>query len=139
VQAGCDVKVNAEPVVGRWDEFRIEQVLINLLTNAMRYGKDAPLDIEVVRAGDRARLTLRDRGPGIGADDQKRIFQQFERAGDRKRGGGLGLGLYISEQIVRAHAGEISVVSEPGAGATFIVELPLESGADESGGSAEAL
>lgn len=130
--AGCEVRVSAEPLVGHWDEFRIEQVLINLLTNAMRYGKDAPIDIEVRRTGASARLTLRDRGPGIGAADQQRIFHQFERAGgDRKRGGGLGLGLYISEQIVRAHAGEISVVSEPGAGATFIVELPLNADAGE--------
>jgi signal transduction histidine kinase len=124
--AGCEVSVTAEPVVGHWDGFRIEQVLINLLTNAMRYGKNAPIDIIVERVGDRARLLLRDRGPGIGIEDQQRIFNQFERAGgDRKRGGGLGLGLYISEQIVRAHAGEISVDSEPGAGAVFIVELPL--------------
>jgi signal transduction histidine kinase len=136
--AGCEVRVSAEPVVGYWDEFRIEQVLINLLTNALRYGKGAPIDIELQSVGKRARLSLRDYGPGIGVEDQQRIFHQFERAGsDRKRGGGLGLGLYISEQIVRAHAGEISVVSEPGAGATFIVELPLDTGAAEAVSAAE--
>jgi signal transduction histidine kinase len=137
--AGCEARVSAEPLVGYWDEFRIEQVLINLLTNAMRYGKDAPIDIEVRRVGDSARLALRDRGPGIGAADQQRIFHQFERAGsDRKRGGGLGLGLYISEQIVRAHAGAISVVSEPGAGATFIVELPLDTRTSEVAGGMDS-
>lgn len=124
--AGCEIGVNGESVVGYWDGFRIEQVLINLLTNAMRYGKEAPIDIDVECSGERARLTVRDRGPGIGIEDQQRIFHQFERAGgDRKRGGGLGLGLYICEQIVRAHDGEIGVVSEPGAGTTFFVELPL--------------
>lgn len=132
--AGCEMSIDAESTVGHWDEFRIEQVLINLLTNAMRYGKGAPIHIEVRANGDRARLSLRDQGPGIGIEDQQRIFRQFERAGgDRKRGGGLGLGLYISEQIVRAHAGEISVVSELGAGTTFIVELPRGSGAAPAG------
>lgn len=131
--AGCEVGVNGAQTVGYWDGFRIEQVLINLLTNALRYGKQAPIDIGIETVGDRARLTVRDRGPGIGAEDQRRIFDQFERAGgDRKRGGGLGLGLYISEQIVRAHGGEIGVVSELGAGTTFVVELPLGSAADEA-------
>lgn len=126
--AGCDISVAAEPVIGYWDGFRIEQVLINLLTNAMRYGKGEPIGIEVSLADGHARLAVRDRGPGIGIEDQQRIFQQFERAGgDRKRGGGLGLGLYICDQIVRAHAGTIRVVSEPGVGATFVVELPLGS------------
>jgi signal transduction histidine kinase len=125
--AGCEARlVSAEPVFGHWDEFRIEQVLINLLTNAMRYGKNAPIDIAVSRVDDHVELTVRDRGPGISQDDQQRIFHQFERAGnDRARGGGLGLGLYISDQIVRAHSGRLSVISEIEQGATFTVALPL--------------
>jgi signal transduction histidine kinase len=127
--AGCEARVSiAEPVVGHWDEFRIEQVLINLLTNAMRYGKNAPIDIVVERSGDLARLSVSDRGPGIAAEDQQRIFNQFERVSkDRARGGGLGLGLYISEQIVKAHGGVIAVNSTLGSGTTFVVELPLNS------------
>ncbi|HSB96530.1 MAG TPA: hybrid sensor histidine kinase/response regulator [Spongiibacteraceae bacterium] len=126
--AGCEVRLSiAEPLIGHWDEFRIEQVLINLLTNAMRYGNNAPIDIAVERLAQNARLSLRDYGPGIDIEDQQRIFHQFERIGkDRARGGGLGLGLYISEQIVRAHGGTITVSSESGAGATFVVELPLD-------------
>jgi signal transduction histidine kinase len=125
--AGCEARLAvAAPVFGHWDEFRIEQVLINLLTNAMRYGKNAPIDIAVTSVGDSVELSVRDYGPGIGPEDQQRIFNQFERAGsDRARGGGLGLGLYISEQIVRAHNGTLAVTSEIAHGATFTVSLPL--------------
>jgi signal transduction histidine kinase len=111
---------------GVWDEFRIEQVLTNLLTNALRYGGGKPVEMVVQQLGGTARMSVRDHGIGIGPDDHERIFEQFERTDDsRKHAAGLGLGLYITRKIVGLHDGQISVESTPGQGATFIVDLPL--------------
>jgi signal transduction histidine kinase len=115
----------AAPVVGTWDRARIEQIITNLLTNAMKYGKGSPIEITVDADGATARLTVRDEGIGIPAEHLERIFERFERAVAPGRYGGMGLGLYISRQIVAAHGGTISVTSRPGAGATFTVLLPL--------------
>jgi signal transduction histidine kinase len=113
-------------VHGVFDEFRIEQVLTNLLTNALRYGGGKPIEVTVRDVGGLARMSVRDQGMGIAPQDQQRIFEQFERTDDsRKQAAGLGLGLYITRQIVRAHGGEIGVESAPGAGAVFRVTLPL--------------
>jgi signal transduction histidine kinase len=118
---------------GVWDEFRIEQVLTNLLTNALRYGGGKPVEMVVQEVGDAARLSVRDHGIGIGPDDQERIFEQFERTDDsRKHAAGLGLGLYITRKIVGLHDGQIRVESTPGQGATFIVDLPLQAKAADS-------
>ncbi|MDC0742792.1 AAA family ATPase [Polyangium mundeleinium] len=123
--AGCTVElVASEPVVGRWDRFRIEQVFINLLTNAIKYGMGKPITVGARRVGPRAEFWVEDRGMGIPKDDQARIFERFERAVSSRSFGGLGLGLYIARQIVEAHGGTIRVHSEPGHGATFTVELP---------------
>jgi signal transduction histidine kinase len=113
-------------VAGVWDEFRIEQVLTNLITNALRYGGGRQVEVSVRQEGGRARMSVRDRGPGIAAEDHGRIFEQFERTDDsRRQAPGLGLGLYIARQIVRSHGGEIELESGPGEGATFSVTLPL--------------
>ncbi|MDB6051891.1 MAG: sensor histidine kinase/response regulator [Pseudomonas sp.] len=114
-----------QPVVGTWDEFRIEQVIANLLTNALRYGARKPIDIRVYSQDGQARVDVLDHGIGVSKENQKRIFQQFERVSAKHAIAGLGLGLFISEQIVTAHAGTISVESEEGAGALFRVCLPL--------------
>ena len=110
---------------GEWDEFRIEQVISNLLTNALRYGAKSPIEVGVYRHGDEARVEVRDRGIGISENDQARIFQQFERVSGSHAASGLGLGLFISEQIVAAHGGRITVESTLGEGASFCVCLPL--------------
>jgi PAS domain S-box-containing protein len=124
--SGCPLTVQAAaPVVGTWDRARIEQIITNLLTNAMKYGKGSPIEITVDADGATARLTVRDEGIGIPAEHLERIFERFERAVAPGRYGGMGLGLYISRQIVAAHGGTISVTSRPGAGATFTVLLPL--------------
>jgi len=115
-----------EPVVGHWDEFRIEQVVSNLLTNALRYGGRSPIQVRVYREGDEARVEVQDRGIGISEENQKRIFQQFERVSANHSAAGLGLGLFISEQIVAAHGGTIEDESQIGEGALFRVCLPLE-------------
>lgn len=107
------------------DELRIEQVVNNLLTNAMRYGNGKPVDVTVAREDGWGVLSVRDRGVGIAPQDQARIFEQFERAENAQAIAGLGLGLYISRQIVRAHGGQIAVASTPGEGAEFTVRLPL--------------
>jgi signal transduction histidine kinase len=111
---------------GRWDRLRIEQVASNLLGNAIKYGKGRPIDVFVSSSEIGARLVVRDHGGGIAAEDQARIFNRFERVRSTKSSGGLGLGLYIARQIVDAHGGTIQVKSEPGEGATFTVDLPLE-------------
>ncbi|MBN6712611.1 hybrid sensor histidine kinase/response regulator [Pseudomonas capsici] len=114
-----------EPVIGVWDEFRIEQVVANLLTNAMRYGARKPIEVRVYCADGEARVEVTDQGIGISEENQKRIFQQFERVTAKHAVAGLGLGLFISEQIVLAHGGRIVVESEEGKGSTFRVCLPL--------------
>jgi signal transduction histidine kinase len=124
--AESSVTLEAEqPVVGSWDEFRIEQVLSNLLTNALRYGAKSPITVKVYSESGQARVEVRDLGIGIGEENQKRIFQQFERVTDKHAVAGLGLGLFISEQIVAAHGGSITVESRIGEGALFRVCLPL--------------
>ncbi|MCV4286291.1 hybrid sensor histidine kinase/response regulator [Pseudomonas capsici] len=114
-----------ETVIGVWDEFRIEQVVANLLTNAMRYGARKPIEVRVYCADGEARVEVVDQGIGISEENQKRIFQQFERVTAKHAVAGLGLGLFISEQIVLAHGGRIVVESEEGKGSTFRVCLPL--------------
>ncbi len=129
--AGSAIELEAPAALhGTWDEFRIEQVLTNLLTNALRYGGSRPVEVTVQQLDGTAQVTVRDQGMGIAAEDQGRIFEQFERTDDsRKRAAGLGLGLYITRQIVRSHGGEIGVASEPGKGALFSVLLPLSAAA----------
>ncbi|MCU1771327.1 hybrid sensor histidine kinase/response regulator [Pseudomonas sp. 13B_3.2_Bac1] len=115
-----------EPVEGHWDEFRIEQVVSNLLTNALRYGGRSPIQVRVYREGDEARVEVQDHGIGISEENQKRIFQQFERVSAKTVVAGLGLGLFISEQIVAAHGGSIAVESQINEGALFRVCLPIQ-------------
>jgi signal transduction histidine kinase len=110
-------------VVGRWDRLRLEQVVTNLLTNAIKYG-GGEVDVRT-SGGDEAVLVVRDHGAGIAAEDQERIFEPFERVQSTSGEDGAGLGLYIVREIVRAHGGRIEVGSVPGQGATFTVFLPL--------------
>ncbi|HUP56389.1 MAG TPA: PAS domain S-box protein, partial [Bdellovibrionota bacterium] len=112
-------------VQGEWDQFRIEQVVMNLLSNAYKYGAGKPIRIRVSSEKDQAVLSVQDQGIGIAKEDQERIFGQFERAVPRSDVTGLGLGLYITRQIVQSHGGTIAVASDPGHGSMFIVRLPL--------------
>ena len=130
-RAGCAVQVDTTltTLVGRWDRGRLEQVVSNLLSNALKYGAGHPIVITIARSDDRARLGVSDQGIGIPAPEHGRIFERFERAVSARHYGGLGLGLYIVRRIVDALGGSITVESAPGAGATFTVELPLEPGA----------
>ena len=115
-----------QPVEGDWDEFRIEQVVSNLLTNALRYGGKSLIEVRVYARDGQAFIEVQDRGIGISEENQQRIFQQFERVSAKTVVAGLGLGLFISEQIVAAHGGAISVESAINQGALFRVRLPLQ-------------
>jgi PAS domain S-box-containing protein len=123
-RSGSPVIVDARSARGRWDRLRLEQVVTNLLSNAGKYGLGRP--VRVVVDGDEhvARLVVEDRGIGIARDAIERLFRPFERIGSVKTATGLGLGLYITAQIVKAHGGVMRVESDPGAGSRFIVELP---------------
>jgi len=112
------------PAVGLFDRVRLEQVLLNLLANAVKFGEGKPIAVRVEAADGAVRLAVSDQGIGIGSDDHARIFDRFERAVSTQHFGGLGLGLFIVREIVEAHGGTIRVESAPGAGATFTVDLP---------------
>jgi signal transduction histidine kinase len=110
--------------VGRWDRVRVEQIVTDLLSNALKFARGTVVEVEVGAGSAMARLVVRDRGMGISDIDQARIFERFERAASTRHFGGLGLGLYITRQIVVAHGGTIRLTSAPGQGTTVVVELP---------------
>lgn len=124
--AKCPVELDIKDgVVGRWDKYRIEQAIINLFTNAIKYGSNCNVKITVDTEEEAAVLMVQDEGMGIAPDDQKRIFQRFERAVKGGNISGLGLGLFITKEILELQGGKISVKSKIGEGSTFIVKLPL--------------
>jgi signal transduction histidine kinase len=128
-RAGCPITIQAPgPVFGNWDRMRMEQVLDNLVGNAVKYGGSHPIEVSVEGQGEDALVTVRDHGIGIEAGDQERIFDRFERAVSRKHFSGLGVGLWICRQIVTAHKGTIQLESAPGQGSTFLVRLPRANG-----------
>jgi len=124
-RAGSSLSMRgARSLRGNWDRSRLEQVLSNLVSNAIRYGDGHPIDISLERRGASAVLVVRDEGPGIPADVLSRVFDRFTSSRAARRLGGLGLGLYIVRQIVEAHGGSIHAASTVGVGSTFTVELP---------------
>jgi PAS domain S-box-containing protein len=128
-RCGSALQVTADPaVVGCWDRSRCDQVVTNLLSNAIKFGEGQPIDLGIVREGEKAVLTVRDRGIGIDPADCERLFQRFERLVSARHFGGFGLGLWIVRQIIMAMGGTIHVDSMPGQGTTFRVELPVSCG-----------
>ncbi|HZL21606.1 MAG TPA: MASE1 domain-containing protein [Polyangia bacterium] len=126
-EIGSRIEVDVPATIaGTWDRIRIEQVVTNLLSNAIKYGMGRPIGLSAGMDGSRVWLRVKDAGIGIPRGDQRRIFRAFERLATGDRVGGLGLGLYIGWQIAIAHAGTLSVESEPHAGATFTLDLPLQ-------------
>ena len=121
--AGADISVHTEgePIQGHWDEFRIEQVMVNLLRNALHHGEGEPVEVGLGSLpGGSARIEVRSQGKGMSAQDQQRILEQFERVPNS-----LGLGLYISRQLVEAHGGTLDWRAHESQGSKFMVTLPL--------------
>jgi len=114
------------------DQFRVEQIFVNLLTNAIKYGAGKPIHISVAVFQDSVKISFQDSGIGVAPEDKKRIFERFERGVSGLSFSGLGLGLYIVKQIVDAHGGKIELASELGTGSTFTVTLPIEAKNTES-------
>ncbi|MTV38936.1 hybrid sensor histidine kinase/response regulator [Duganella radicis] len=123
--AGTSITLDAAtPVSGWWDEFRIEQIVVNLLTNALRYGCQKPVQVTLTVDQDWARVDVRDCGSGIAPDKQDKIFEPYERGVGSEGPAGLGLGLYISRQLAEVHEGSLTLQSKPGEGSVFSLTLP---------------
>ena len=137
-QAGSELRFQAtNPVMAFVDRLRFEQVVTNLVSNAIKYGEGKPIEVSVGMAGDDVQLSVRDQGIGIDSQHIERIFGRFERAASPDNYGGLGLGLYIARQIMDAHGGQLEVSSHPGTGAVFTATFPRpEPKADPAGGGA---
>jgi len=115
-----------DALVGMWDRSRVDQILTNLVSNAIKYGQGKPVEISIEGDETRAELRVVDHGIGVAPEQQERIFGKFERAASQRNYGGLGLGLWITRELVELMGGRVRVDSTPGHGATFIVSLPLE-------------
>ncbi len=138
VRVGCELRLDVpDTVVGAWDRLRLDQVLQNLLSNALKYGHGQPVTVTVRADADSATVTVRDQGIGIASEDQARLFQKFERVASERNYSGFGLGLWIVKQILDAMGGTIQVESAPGRGATFSVVLPRASAETPAGPRAE--
>ncbi|WP_408097098.1 ATP-binding protein [Peredibacter sp. HCB2-198] len=126
-KAHCELKLEIQNgVLGYFDRVRMEQVVNNLLSNAIKYGANCPVKIALSSKGNRVQLIVTDHGIGIEEQNQSKIFSRFERVASSNYYGGLGLGLFITNNIVKAHGGTIKVESTLGKGATFTVDLPLQ-------------
>jgi PAS domain S-box-containing protein len=131
-QTGSEIRVSAPPAIrGFWDPLRVGQIVTNLLSNALKYGRGRPVDLTLETQGDRARVAVRDRGIGIPREQREHIFDRFDRGTAPRDTAGLGLGLYIVDRLVRAHGGTVALESVVGEGSTFTVDLPRS--ADPSG------
>jgi signal transduction histidine kinase len=137
---GGRIRLHAQEAVwGRWDRLRLEQVVTNLVSNALKYGDGKPVTVRVERSqGDTADVVVADQGIGISPDEQRVIFERFERGRGARGYGGFGLGLWITREIVTALGGTIGVESAAGSGATFRVRLPLEAAGSATGEGAHA-
>lgn len=125
--AGCALRLQVQPMLGRWDRERVEQVFRNLVSNAIKYGAGQPIDVSLQPGrGADVRVVVRDRGIGIPAEQQLRIFERFERAVSERHFGGFGLGLWVTRKLVNAMGGVVAVASSRGEGATFTVDLPSQ-------------
>lgn len=127
VSSKCEVIFDATgPIFVELDRFRMEQIFVNLLTNACKYGQGKPIQIDVRRLGnDRVEVAVKDHGIGIAQANLSRIFDRFERAVSSRHFAGLGLGLYIVTQLLEAHQGKIRVKSSLGEGSTFAFDVPV--------------
>lgn len=115
----------ADDVRGSWDLERLDEIVENLLINAIKYAPGVPVTLTTRCLDTAAQLVVADCGPGIPHDKRDAIFERFERVASARTVGGLGLGLFIVKQLVEAHHGHVHVRPTDGGGATFVVELPF--------------
>jgi PAS domain S-box-containing protein len=129
-RAGCALQLatGEGPANGSFDPLRIDQVVTNLVSNAIRYGAGQPIEVAVERTPSRVRIQVKDHGCGIAPEHLGMLFGRFQRIATGSHQTGLGLGLYISRHIARAHGGDILARSEVGKGSEFVVELPCGDG-----------
>jgi signal transduction histidine kinase len=113
------------PVLVDADAQRMEEVIDNLVANALKYGRDEPVDIELMTSEGLAVLRVRDRGIGIPAPDRSQLFTAFFRTSNSVNIGGTGLGLFISRRIAELHGGRLSLSETGPKGSVFTLELPL--------------
>ncbi len=125
--AGCDfvVQVNSG-IEGLWDRQRLEQILSNVIGNAFKYGRGRPVMVKAYAASGKLLIEVSDQGPGVALEHQEKIFERFARLRNDGTIGGLGLGLWIVRELLQAMGGRISLVSTPGKGCIFTIELPLK-------------
>jgi PAS domain S-box-containing protein len=134
-KAAAPMAVRSEgSLLGRWDRLRMEQLVASLLSNALKYGAGGSIDVKVSGRGEGVLLEVRDRGPGIPAEDLEGLFERFGRRGSMRHHGGLGLGLYLVREIAHAHGGQVEVRNASDGGAYFAVQLPRETTTADSGG-----
>lgn len=119
-------------LIGAWDQVALEQVVTNLVSNAVKYGAGGPIAVSLAQEGPSARFSVRDEGVGIPAPDLIRVFERFEQVLTQRAPSGFGVGLWLVRELVEAHGGSVDVVSTVGKGSTFTVRLPIEA---PSGGS----
>ena len=135
-QAGSTLRVTvARGLTAQLDRSRIDQAISNLFSNAVKYGAGKAIEVTLEARGEVAAIRVRDHGIGMNTEDVERIFERFERSSSARNFGGLGLGLYITRQIVQQHGGSVRAESNPGAGATFVMELPLDRAGDARRGN----
>jgi signal transduction histidine kinase len=129
VHAGSELRVAvADGLRGEWDRLALEQVLDNLLSNAVRYGAGGPIEVSATGTAESVEVRVSDNGIGISEQDQRRIFERFGRGSGNRGNGGFGVGLWLARELVHAMGGEIACESRPGKGATFEVRLPRAAG-----------
>ena len=121
----CELHLSlGAPLVGRWDRTALDQIVSNLVSNAIRYGAGAAIDVVLEATDEQAMLSVTDRGMGISPEDQRTIFECFARAGASARAGGIGVGLWLVQSLTAALGGSVAVRSVVGQGSTFTVRLP---------------
>ena len=132
--AKCELRLTAPSgIIARVDRFRLDEAIGNVISNAIKYGPGKPITVDLKAKDGKATLVVQDRGIGIPADDLSRVFGRFERTTISHNYGGLGLGLYIANQVIEQHEGSIRAENRSGGGARIVIELPLVKSTEEKG------
>ena len=132
--AKCEIRLTAPSgIIARVDKFRLDEAIGNVISNAIKYGPGKPITVDLKAKDGKATLVVQDRGIGIPPDDLSRVFGRFERTTISHNYGGLGLGLYIANQVIEQHEGSIRAENRSGGGVRIVIELPLVKSTEEKG------